>query len=72
MLPLGLTLISPFPVSHAIPALVIMLLALAYLEEDGIVLPISLLAGLASLAIAGVALWGVVGTAGWLDRLWSL
>ena len=70
ILPLGLTLISPFPFSHVIPALVIMLLALAYLEQDGIVLLISLLAGLTSLAISGVALWGAVETAGWLDRLW--
>jgi hypothetical protein len=70
MLPLGLPLISPFPFSHVIPALVIILLALAYLEEDGIVLPNSLLAGLTSLAISGVALWGAVEAAGWLDRLW--
>lgn len=70
MLLLGLTLVSPFPFSHVIPALVIMVLALAYLEEDGIVLVISLTAALASLAITGIALWGAVETADWLDRLW--
>jgi hypothetical protein len=32
MLLLGLTLVSPVPFSHVVPALVIMLLALAYLE----------------------------------------
>lgn len=70
MLLLGLTLIFPFPFSHVVPALVIMLLALAYLEEDGIALLISLMAALMSLAITAAALWGAAETAGWLDRLW--
>jgi hypothetical protein len=70
MLLLGLTMVSPFPFSHVIPALVIMLLALAYLEEDGIALAVALLAGLTSLAITVAALWGAVEAAGWLDRLW--
>lgn len=66
----GVTLISPFPFSHVIPALVIMLLALAYLEEDGLALLIASLAALTSLAITAAALWGAVETADWLDRLW--
>jgi hypothetical protein len=70
MLLLGVTLISPFPFSHLIPAAVIMLLALAYLEEDGIALLIALVAALASLTITAAALWGAVEAAGWLDRLW--
>ena len=69
---LGLTLISPLPFSHVIPALVIMLLALAYIEEDGIVLLISLMGALTSLAITGAMLWGAVETADWLDRLWPV
>jgi len=67
MLLLGLTLISPVPFSHVVPALVIMLLALAYLEEDGIVLLISLPAALFSLAVTATTVWGVVETADWLD-----
>lgn len=69
MLLLGLTLISPFPFSHVIPAFVIMLLALAYLEEDGLVLIISLAASLASFTITVAALWGTVETADWLNRI---
>ena len=69
MLSLGLTLISPFPFSDVIPALVIMLLALAYLEEDGLVLIISLAASLASFTITVAALWGTVETADWLNRI---
>jgi hypothetical protein len=70
MLLLGVTMVSPFPFSHVIPAIVIMALALAYLEDDGIVLLIALTAAVASLAVTGVALWGAVETANWLDRLW--
>lgn len=64
---LGLTLISPVPFSHVVPALVIMLLALAYLEEDGIALLVALIAALASLAITAATVWGTVETIDWLD-----
>lgn len=67
MLLLGLTLISPVPFSHLLPALVIMLLALAYLEEDGIALLVALIAALLSLAVTATTVWGVVETADWLD-----
>ena len=63
----GLTLISPVPFSHVVPALVIMLLALAYLEEDGIALLVALTAALLSLTATAAAVWGVVETADWLD-----
>ena len=67
MLLLGLSLISPVPFSHILPALVIMLLALAYLEEDGIALVVALIAALASLAATGAMLWGTVETIDWID-----
>lgn len=70
MLLLGATLISPFPFSHLIPAGVIMLLALAYLEEDGIALLVALVAALASMTITAAALWGAVEAADLVDRLW--
>jgi len=66
---LGITMVSPFPFSHVIPAIVIMMLAIAYLEEDGIVLTVALIAAVSSLAITGAALWGAIETANWLDRL---
>jgi hypothetical protein len=67
MLLLGLTMVVPVPFSHVVPALVIMLLALAYLEEDGVALLIALTAALASLAITGAEVWGTVETIDWLD-----
>ena len=67
MLLVGLTMVVPVPFGHVVPALVIMLLAVAYLEEDGLALLIALLAALASLAITGVTVWGAVETIDWID-----
>jgi len=66
---LGLTLISPVPFGHVLPAFVIMLVALAYLEEDGVVLCIALILALISLSITAAAGWGAVAGVEWLDRL---
>jgi hypothetical protein len=57
---LGATLLAPLPFSHVIPILAIMLLAFAYLEEDGILLCVALVAAMASLAITGAAVWGTI------------
>src|SRR6266851_10390981 len=67
MLLLGLTMVLPVPFSQVVPALVIMLLALAYLEEDGIALLMALIAALASLSITAATVWGTVETVDWLD-----
>lgn len=67
MLLVGATLISPVPFTQVVPALVIMLLALAYLEEDGIAQLVALVAALASLAVTGATVWGAVETIDWLD-----
>ena len=64
---LGVTLISPVPFTHIVPALVIMLLALAYLEEDGFALLLALLAALCSLTVTGMTVWGTVQTIDWID-----
>jgi len=67
MLLLGLTMTSPVPFGHVLPALVVMLLAVAYMEEDGLALLVSLLSALASLAITAATVWGTVVTVDWLD-----
>lgn len=67
MLLLGLTMLSPVPFGQLLPALVVMLLALAYLEKDGIALTVALVAALASFAVTGVTVWGIVGTIDWID-----
>jgi hypothetical protein len=65
---LGLTLVGPIPFSHVIPALAIMLVALAYLEKDGVMLAIGLFVALVSLAISAAAVWGTVAGIEFLDR----
>ena len=63
------TLILPFPFSHIIPALVIMLVSFAYLEEDGALLCISLAAALASFSITAATVWATVRATGLLEKL---
>jgi len=67
VLMLGLTMILPVPFGHLLPAFVIMLLALAYLEEDGIAFSVALVAALASLAITTTAVWGTIEAIDFLD-----
>ena len=50
-------LVVPLPFSNVLPALLIALISLAYLEEDGLALSISLLAGAAVLAADLGLLW---------------
>jgi hypothetical protein len=66
---LAATLLAPIPLSNIIPALMIVLLSFAYLEEDGIALCIALALAAVSLAIAAAAVWATVRGIDFLDRL---
>jgi hypothetical protein len=65
---LSLTLIAPIPLSHIIPSGAIMLVALAYLEEDGVMLSIALAISILSLAITAGTVWATVVGIQFLDR----
>ena len=65
------TLVWPFPFSHIIPALVIMVLALAYLEEDGVLLCVALAAAAASLTITAATVWAGIKVTDWLAPLFN-
>jgi hypothetical protein len=65
-----LLLLAPVPMIQVVPALVIVMISLAYLEEDGVLLSIALLIAVALLAITGVALWKIVVDAVWIGRSW--
>ena len=54
---LAATLIWPVPFSHIIPTLVIILISVAYLEEDGVLLLASLAAALLSFSISAAPVW---------------
>jgi hypothetical protein len=61
---------TPIPLSNVVPAGLLALISLAYLEEDGLLLSIALLAAAAILAIEWVAVWETVRGAEWISRLW--
>jgi hypothetical protein len=60
---------APIPLTNVVPALVIALISLAYLEEDGLVLSIGLLAALVVLTAAVAAVWETVLGVKWLSGL---
>ncbi|HEY4075534.1 MAG TPA: exopolysaccharide biosynthesis protein [Rhizomicrobium sp.] len=57
---LAVTLFIPIPLSNVVPGALTMLIAFAYLEEDGFLLCIALSAGVAALAITGLASWASI------------
>jgi hypothetical protein len=67
---LAVTLIAPFPF-NIIPTLVIMLISFAYLEEDGILLCISIVAAILSFLITAGTVMATVRTTGFLEGLWN-
>ena len=58
------------PLSNVVPALVIALISLAYLEEDGLLLSIALLASVIVLAVEFAAVWETILGAKWIFGLW--
>jgi hypothetical protein len=62
--------LAPIPLSNVVPALVIALISLAYIEEDGLLLSIALLSAVIVLTVAVVAVWETVLGAQWIIGLW--
>lgn len=59
----------PIPLSNVVPASVIALISLAYLEEDGVLLSIALLAAMMVMAVATMGVWEMVVSAHWIADL---
>jgi len=53
-------ILTPIPLSNILPALVIALISLAYIEEDGLMLSVCLLAGFVVIAIDLAVVWEIV------------
>lgn len=53
-------ILTPIPLSNILPALIIALISLAYTEEDGLVLSISLLIGFVVIALDLAMVWRIV------------
>jgi hypothetical protein len=63
-------LFTPLPLSNIVPALVIALISLAYLEEDGLLLSIALVAAVIVLAVELAVVWQAVLGAKWIIGFW--
>ncbi|HYG86589.1 MAG TPA: exopolysaccharide biosynthesis protein [Azospirillum sp.] len=63
---LGASLLIPVPLSNLPPALLVVLIAFAYLEEDGVLLCAALAGSLLLSAITLGAVWEAMSVAGWL------
>jgi hypothetical protein len=63
----SIVVFAPIPLTNVVPALVIALISLAYLEEDGLVLSIGLLAAIVVLTVAVAAVWETVLGVKWLS-----
>jgi hypothetical protein len=63
---LSLTMLVPLPLSNVIPSLAIGLIAFACIESDGLLLAISMMVAIASLAITLTAVWMALGAAAWM------
>jgi hypothetical protein len=61
---LGISLLAPIPLSNIPPASMIVLIAFAYLEEDGVLLSISLAATLIVFSAVAVAIWQTLRSTG--------
>lgn len=57
---LGASFLAPIPFVHILPTLVIMLLAFAFLEEDGVLLCLALVAAVISLSVMAAVIWGTI------------
>jgi hypothetical protein len=60
----------PIPLSNVVPALVIALTSLAYIEEDGVLMSIALLAAVIVLTVATMAVWEMAVGAKWIISLY--
>ena len=68
---LSVTLVfTPIPLTNVVPALVIALISLAYLEEDGLLLSIALLDAVVVLTVELAVVWETVRGAKWIVGLW--
>jgi hypothetical protein len=63
-------LLTPVPLSNIAPAIVIVLISLAYIEEDGLLLCLALLTAVILIGVASAAVWGTIVSAILISRIW--
>jgi hypothetical protein len=63
-------LLTPVPLSNIAPAVVVAVIALAYIEEDGLLLLAALFAGIVLIVLGSAAVWGTIVGALAIIRVW--
>ena len=63
-------ILTPVPLSNIAPAIVIALISLAYIEEDGLLICIAFLAAIIVMGIASTAVWGTIVSAIFISHMW--
>ena len=63
------SLLAPGPLSNVPLALMITLIAVAYVEEDGILLCAALVGAVVMLAVVAVVAWTTLSATGWVPGL---
>jgi hypothetical protein len=53
-------LLTPVPLSNVVPAMVISVIALAYVEEDGLLLSVGFVAAIVVIGLGSAAVWGTI------------
>jgi hypothetical protein len=53
-------LLTPVPLSNVAPAIVISLISIAYVEEDGLLLSVGFLAAIILIGLSSAAVWGTI------------
>lgn len=66
---LGVGLLVPLPLSNVPPALIIAVIAFAYLERDGMLLCVALAVALALLAFGAALAWEALSATGWVPSM---
>jgi hypothetical protein len=59
-------LLTPVPMIQVVPGLIIVLLSVAYLEDDGLLLSLGLFAALFLVGASTAAVWGMIAGAKWI------
>jgi hypothetical protein len=65
----AILLIAPVPMIQVLPASVIATIALAYIEDDGLLLAIGVMGAVAMSATAIITIWEIALGADWISRL---
>jgi hypothetical protein len=63
-------LLTPVPLSNIAPAIVVVFISVAYIEEDGLLLCFALLIAVVLIGVVSAAVWGTIVSAILISHIW--